>query len=1500
MKLKLTYVRAVGRATDVVVTTDATATVGDLARELLDSDPMRSPVPTVRDAVTLSVGADADAPRVTIPAGRTVGETSLTSGCAVAVVDATPAPSAQGHEAAAVLRIVAGPDAPREVRLPLGPSFIGRDPSADVVLDDPFVSKQHARVEVGATIELVDLNSANGLSLDGGLVTRLTVLPGQEVVLGDSTLTFALTAAPAPRQGPEASGSAVNHSRSPRVEARYLDQEHPRPSVPTEVEQQPFPWLLLVAPVLMGVGMYAVTRNPLSLMFIAMAPLMMLGNFATTRGRSKRQLAGDIEKFERQLDILRTTLTSEVPREREVRQAEAPHVSDVYQAGFDRSPLLWTRRPEHWNFLHVRLGLGRLPSRNTIAGAGPSDEGLPEYTQRLMDVEREFRHIDGVPVIEDLVSSGALGVVGGQTEVADALRGLLVQLTGLHSPAELVVTALAPPHAVPQHEWLAWLPHTSSPQSPIIGTHLADSAATAGQVVAQLEELVAVRLGRATADGPTPRGPLGAAPRATRTGGSIGSGEGGSKDAEAPVSPVVVVVIESEAPADRARLVQLSERAAEAGVLPIWVAPRAADLPAVCRTFVDVTGGLGDGAIHFVRHGAVVSPAAVEGVSVEHAERFARALTPLVDSGALVADASDLPQQVPLVSLLGDDLVDSSAAVVDRWRQNGSLRQRGARARKDRARAGTLRALVGASGVDAMHLDLRAQGPHALVGGTTGSGKSEFLQAWVLGMAAEFSPDRVTFLFVDYKGGAAFADCVRLPHCVGLVTDLNSHLVRRALTSLRAEIRKREHLLNDKSAKDLLELEKRGDPECPPALVLVIDEFAALANEVPEFVDGVIDIAARGRSLGIHLIMATQRPAGVIKDNLRANTNLRIALRMADESDSSDVIGTPDAAVIDPDIPGRGVVKTGPGRLAPFQSAYAGGRTIDEHVRPTITIHRLGFGSDTPWEPVGRDVEEESAGEQAPTDQVRLVASIDKAARLAEIEPPERPWLDELAPAYHLNLLGEGPRTDTELIIGLADLPDDQKQDVVFFRPDDDGNLAIYGTGGSGKSVLLRTLAAGAGVTPRGGPVDVYAIDCAAGGLRMLEQLPHVGAVISGEDNERVVRLFRRLRDIAHERAQTFRAADAESITEYRANAGRPEEPRILLLVDGFASFRDQWEMGMGRAEWYGVFQTLLSEGRQLGIHVVFTADRPAAVPGSVAASVPRRVVLRLAEEAMYMSLDVPDDVVTSTSPPGRAVVDGHEVQVAILGGSRNASDQAQAIGKLARAMERRGRASVAPIETLPSEVPLDSLPASVGGAPVLGVSDETLGPIGFRPTGTFLISGGPQSGRTTALTAMVKAIRRADPTTTLVYLGNRRSALPNLIDWDQVAVTPADVAETAKELANRLPDITHDKYIVVVEGLAEHATSPTDVAIVDLVRAVKRSDHMIIGEAEASSWMSSFPIYGELKSGRTGLVLQPDGDEGQALLRTPFPRVARREFPPGRGLAVLEGKVVRVQLPLP
>jgi len=1445
-------------------------------------------------AVTLEVAPPESASYERLDAEQAIGDAAVASGYSVRLAategDSLPA----GSTPVARLRIVGGPEVGREIPLLSGSSVIGRDPSNDITLKDPLISKRHARINVGDTVELVDLNSANGIMVDGGVVARVTVQPGQNVLLGDTEIAFDLPRGlTAGAVRPLIAGSAIPFNRSPRVEPRYPGHEYARPEIPREIDSLPFPWLLMIAPILLGGVVYFSTKphNPLALLFVAMSPMMMTANYFMQRQRSRHRHAAQVRQFESQLAALVKNLEHEVPFERETRNRESLRVEEVLAAAVERTPVLWTRRPEHWSFLHLRLGTGTASSRNTVARAPETAEGMPEFSERLDAAVEQFAMITDVPLVEDPLTSGAIGAVGETVLRTDYVRGLVLQLALLHSPAELVIASIASPQVGAEFEWLKWLPHTSSPHTPISGPHLADSGATAGVLVSQLEELVAARLGETALDVHA-LGALDSDLRATSAGSRVGSAE----DGEPPILPIVVVLISDEAPVDRGRLVQLAERASAAGIVPIWMAERAQDLPGLCRTVVDLASGGNTAALHFVRHGEVVQPVAVEVVTRSQALRVSRQVSGLVDSGAFIADASDLPTNVPILSLLGNEMAEAPALVVDRWYQNFSVHDRSGGPTRALPRAASLRALVGQAGADAMHLDLRSQGPHALVGGTTGSGKSEFLQAWVLGMAAEYSPDRLTFLFVDYKGGAAFAECVDLPHCVGLVTDLSPHLVRRALTSLRAELRFREHLFRSKKAKDLLELERRGDPACPPALVLVIDEFAALATEVPDFVDGVVDIAQRGRSLGIHLIMATQRPAGVIKDNLRANTNLRIALRMADETDSIDVVGSDVAGRFDPGIPGRAIAKTGPGRLVPFQSAYAGSSSSAAPSKPTIQIAELRFGADIIWSPA-EDAQVPESDETGPSDQHRLVATIAQASATAGIPAPRRPWLPELSRLCDLAALG--PRSDRQLILGVSDLPEQQLQVPVFFLPDLDGHLVVYGTGGSGKTVVLRTLAAGAGITPRGGPVDVFALDFASGGLSMLEVLPHVGSVIPGEDSERVARLLRQLKDELERRGREYSSFRAGTIDEYRTHSGNLDEPRIMLLVDGFPAFRNDYEAQGPRGQAYSTLLQLLSEGRQLGIHVVLTADRPGAVPSSVASSIPRRIVLRLADETMYTMLDVPVDVLGSSSPPGRAVIDDVEVQVAILGGASSMLDQAAAIESLASAIDRTGRSPVPPIASLATRVSLADLPDRVADEPVLGLSDHDLQPIGFRPTGVFLLGGAPQSGRATALSTIVRAMRRFDRGTRLFYLGNRRSNLAQWEEFEEVATDPESVADLARKLTDVVTQQSSPRIVVATEDVAEFLQTPAEAPLTALVKAIKRSDHFLVAEAETGSWGSSWPLLTEIKSARRGVLLQPDSIEAETILRISIPRTNRSEFPPGRGIYTSAGRFVRVQLPV-
>jgi S-DNA-T family DNA segregation ATPase FtsK/SpoIIIE len=1496
VRLKLTLSRSSGSNDDVVVVTEASALVSDVARTIADTDPLPEVEFPSEQLVTLRTLDPVSGAWATLPGDAAIGEGWLSSGGRIALADAGPAPVGKNRgPAAARLDVLSGPDAGVTYSLPWGTSVIGRNASCDVVLSDRAVSGRHLRVEVSDVIEIIDEGSANGTIVDGGFINRLTLHRSEDIAIGGTTIRLTKLVATPPAESVRKHGGPAPFTRSPRVEKRYPGEEYVAPDVPVQTQEQPFPWLAMIAPILLGVAMAVIFQRPAALLFVVMSPLMIIGNSVMSKKRDKRALERSVARFEEQAAVLRADLQRERDEEITVRCGEAPSTDEVYRAALARESLLWTRRPEHWSFLNIRLGSGRMRSRTTIE-LKKRGEMIPEFQERADALAAEFSHVEGVPVVDNPAESGALGLAGMPAAVAPALNAILVQISGLHSPAELLLTAVVSPDWSEDLEWIKWLPHTSSPQSPL-GTipHLTDSVSSAGNLVSALEDLVQQRIARKSLD---QRGATTADETALERGAEVGVR--GRSGGFAAALPAIVVLLAADAPVDRARLVQLSELGADAGVFPIWLASSVGQLPAVCRTTVEIPGLEPRATVSFVRLGEVVEDVVIDTVDAAAAAHYGRSMAPVVDSGALVADSSDIPRAVAMTTLLGNEVFEAADAVVDRWVQNLSIHDRTPGAEPTPRSAGTLRAIVGSAGIDALHLDLRGDGPHALVGGTTGAGKSEFLQAWVLGMATEYSPDRVTFLFVDYKGGSAFADCLQLPHCVGLVTDLSPHLVRRALTSLRAELHYREHLFNRKEAKDLLDLEKRGDPEAPPALVIVIDEFAALVKEVPEFVDGVVDIAQRGRSLGIHLIMATQRPAGVIKDNLRANTNLRVALRMADEADSLDVVGTPEAAHFDPAIPGRAIAKTGPGRLRRFQSGYAGGWTTASAEKSEVSIVDLRFGGVTPWSARHPVVEVQATrGNRGPTDQQRLVSAVSAAASSAGIPAPRRPWLDELPATVELRELLTGD--DAEIVFGLSDVPAQQRRAAAVFRPDADGHLAIYGTGGSGKTVTLRSLAAAVAHTPHGGPVAVYGLDFAGGGLRMLEALQHVGSVITPDDTERIVRLLRMLRDEMEARRERYAAAASSTIAEYRTATGSAQEPRILLLVDGFPAFREDWELTPGRVAWYDVFRDVLTGGRQLGIHVAFTADRYGAVPSSVSSSVQCRVVLRLADEAAYALLDAPKDVLDEMSAPGRAVVAGLETQIAALAsasGGMTSADQAVALEELAASLAGVAVAA-ASIAEMPKEYGAEQAPAEVDGLPTLGISDEDLRFVGFEPTGAMILSGPPASGRSSALRAITHALRRHDAKLRLFYLGNARSGIAEWSGWTTALTRPDEVAVLAKELAASIADGSAGRVGIIIESITEFLQTPADAALLELVRQVKRHGGFLLAEAEVGGWAGSWPLAAELKSGRRGLLLQPDPMEGELLLKTPIPRANRSEYPPGRGMYVARGKAVRVQLPL-
>ncbi len=1457
----------------IQITADATATAGDVASAIAAAEQSAAPAGDAEHLtlrIVESAGGDRD--QVTLPREVSLLETGLRSGSTVELCEPVTTAAIEKQPPVAMLRVLAGPDTQLEVPLRTGYTEIGRSGRCGVRLRDPSASKRHARLIVGERVEIVDLNSANGVVVGGVRVARTPIGPGDVVTLGNTQFSV-LTLRPS--SGLDSTSTDITFVRSPRVVHRPDEASVDLPEVPRPPNPPRFPWLAMIAPLIMGVGLFAMTRSPLSLVFVALSPVIMLGNYIEQRRSSRQKHELALATFGTEMARAQAELDGHFARERAELGTMYPLVSECMAAAARLGELVWSRRPEHPEFLQLRLGTGAIPPHCRIERGRRG--GIAQLSDQVDRLAAQYALLPDAPVVADLRSAGGVGICGVRSASDGVVTGVVCQIVTLHSPAEVVLACLTSTARKERWQWLEWLPHSSSPHSPLGSHQLSSDPGTGRTLLAHLEELVELRSAAGSTSRATVRGPL-----------------TGAEPLPAPTLPSVVVIVD-EASVDLARLIRVAERGPDVGVHVLWVAASRGDLPAACRTFLDVTDG-SKTSVGLVREGEVISPVWCESVADGDALGMARAMAPLVDGGAPVDDESDLPMSVPMVYLLGQRESDDPEAVITRWQENESLIRRDLPARK-RSRGADLLAVVGHAGSERFTIDLRTHGPHALVGGTTGAGKSEFLQAWVLGMAHANSPDRVTFLFVDYKGGAAFARCVDLPHCVGLVTDLSEYLVRRALRSLRAELRYRERLLNAKGAKDLLELEKTGDPECPPSLIIVVDEFAALVSEVPDFVDGVVDVAQRGRSLGLHLILATQRPAGVIKDNLRANTNLRVALRMADEHDSQDVLGSPMAAHFPASIPGRGAAKTGPGRIVQFQSAFPGARTPPEPPAPPIEITELDFGAGQPW----RLPERKAVSEDVPTDIERVVTTIAAAAARAAVPAPRKPWLSPLAPAYNLEKLGQ--RRDTDLVLGVVDDPDNQEQRVEHFHPDAEGNILYVGAGGSGKSTALRSLAVASAITPRSGPVHVYALDFAGGGLASLEVLPNVGSVISGDDDERVARLLRMLADTADDRAGRYSAVRASTLVEYRELARRPDEPRILVLVDGFGSFRNQYESSIALLQWYNMFQRLLVDGRSVGIHFAVTADRPAAVPTSVASAFQRKIVLRQTDEDGYIAMGVPKDVLDPSSPPGRCMPADHpmELQLAILGDSVNAAEQAKLTEELAHDIAGYHRQRPAPIESLPATIPAAGLPAAVDGLPVLGVADETLQPVGFVPSGVLLVAGPAQSGRTTAVRWLAESLRRRYPDTPLVHICARRSPLSEASCWTNSAEAndAAELLDKVKQLAGESAPAASPLLGLFVEGLPDLVGSPVEMALQEIVKACRRNGHPMIVEGESTTWGSPWPLIMEVRNARTGLLLQPDQMDGDNLLRTSLPRVRRADFPPGRGFYVRSGKTTKVQIPL-
>jgi S-DNA-T family DNA segregation ATPase FtsK/SpoIIIE len=1394
--------------TDIAIELDDHTTVGQLADRLEQLFDRRGDVPRTIERLTRS--------NRWFLRDERISRCDLRSGDLIALALDTGLRATASAPPVASLRVVSGTDAGRVYELKRGESTIGRSAHCDITLNDDMASRRHATIRVTDIVEIADAGSTNGVSVDGAPIAGSSRLrPGSQVEVGDTVLVIDLIDGQS--EVVDAVDNRVEFNRPPRLNMPYPGVEMELAPPPEQPRKPRLPMITAVIPLLMGAVLFLIFRSVLYVAFMALSPLMMVGSYFESKRTGRhdhRDRTAEWERFSSEqfetLDEARDAVVA-------CRLAAHPGYAELLAHANDLSPRLWERQPEDGDFLQLRLGLRVQPSRTMVSlGQGGSRDDRAELSERA----ERYAELPPVPAVVDGRAHSPVGLSGPQRETRALARSLIVQAATLHSPDELVIAALVPGEEADLWEWLKWLPHTRSASNPLGRRSIAIGPNETLELLAHLNELVARRREHSSAGG------------------------------QATVfEPHLLVVVANTVPLERARFARLLEHGHRSGVSVIWYADDARRLPKACRSVINVEPGGERVGLSLIQEGSMLGGIPIEGMSVESAQVVARTLAPIVDVSAGLDEGASIPQTVSMIELLGGlEVIEGPEAVLERWAQ--SAKGRG------------LRAPIGASEAGALNIDLRVDGPHGLVGGTTGAGKSELIQSLLVGLAASHSPERVNFLLIDYKGGAAFTDCVRMPHTVGLITDLTPALVQRALVSLQAELERRERILNRHQARDLIDMEQQDLPDTPPNLLIVIDEFAALVSEVPEFVDGVVDIAQRGRSLGMHLLLATQRPAGVITPNIRANTNLRVALRMASEDESNDVVAAPVAAHIERSNPGRGVVRRGPTDLLPFQSGYVGGVTTEE------ALAELEVGAFTldgiDWYPNPGRLSATPLGTE--NDLRRLVRVLRRAARARGLVPPRRPWLEPLPATVDLLDLPR-PDSDGQVPFALLDDPEHQTRSVAVFRPDRDGSILIYGTGGRGKTACLRTLGIALGLAKDRSPVEVHGLDFAGQGLTMLAPLPHVGTIIKGDDYGLVTRLLKVVRRTISERSERFAAARASSLSDYRraADAGMA---RIVVLLDGFDNFSATYER-IDRGQWLELFPRLVADGRQVGIHFVMTGTRRSSFPMAVASSAQARLVLKMASDDDFHSVGVNPRYFDDDSPPGRARFEDHDVQVSIVGGSPATANEDAAIRRLAAALVNAGARHADPIRVLPAVVTPDELVERTASGAVRWLLTEDFDTIGPSFDRNLLIAGPARSGRTTAITSLLAQCRAAGHTVLAAW----RIASPT---GSLTGITPPDLATTIEQL----PD---HHGLVLIDDADQLVDSPADMPLQRWIKTAPPETKFVVTMSTTAARKGYTPLVAAIRERADALVLNPDPAADADLLGLPLPGSPLPKLP-GRG----------------
>lgn len=863
---------------------------------------------------------------------------------------------------------------------------------------------------------------------------------------------------------------------------------------------------LLVRGQMMGDSASSMGLMVMSAASVGLGVVTSVTSIVSERRRFKRESRHRVDTYNAYVDEKRAQVERAREEERALLVRAYPSADRELELVRDFSGDLFDRRPGDDDFLRLRLGCGRLATSRPLDVRERETLEVDELALIPARLRDEYAYLEGAPVTVGLAQINALGIVGPRARRADLLRTIVVDLCSRQYESECKLYLVVEPEHEGEVSWARGLPHVRN--EALNCRNIACDEESRNLVFEHLyKELMARE-------------------------------EEGARPGERSWTHLTILVLDACGLKSHP-LSRFIDTAADLGATFVFFEGARETLPTGCDRIVTLEADRAAGCVVDAHDGEARTSFDYDVVSPAAAVDFARTLAPVYCEE--ISLEGTLTRSITFFQMLGIIAADD-LDLAKRWAQSDVTR--------------SLAAPIGVSKTRTVTLDLhdKADGPHGLVAGTTGSGKSEVLLTYVLSVATLFHPYEVGFVIIDFKGGGMANQLRGLPHLIGAITNIDGREIDRSLKSIKAELRRRQRLFAEAGVNHIsayIRRFKAGEVEVPlPHLVLIVDEFAELKAEQPEFMGELISAARIGRSLGVHLILATQKPSGQVNEQIWSNSRFKLCLKVQSKEDSNEVIKSPLAAEIKE--AGRAYLQVGNNEVFElFQSAYSGApeRTGDEDVREFSLFEVSLSGKRTPIYQRRR----RRADEGSLTQLDAVVEHVARHCERAGIKKLPNICLPPLP--EHLELPADARMEGGRVPLGVYDDPDNQLQARALLELDN-ANTFIVGSAQTGKTNLLQTIIRVVAQSRSPHQAAFYVLDFASMILKNLEGLAHVGGVVLPSEDERVKNLFKLLSTELSVRKRRLLEVGVSSFAAY-LEAGHDDLPHIYLVLDNFSVFRE-------------------------------------------------------------------------------------------------------------------------------------------------------------------------------------------------------------------------------------------------------------------------------------------------------------------------------------------------------